>query len=671
MDPTAILHRAVDEAARLLRTDGAMAYLLDEATGILRFATDAGITDDQRRAWVRSLKVDIGVGMFGQAVAERRGRRDRRLPGRPVLRPLPRRRPPRRRPRDPLVPRRPAQSAAAGCSARWARSPAGPTRSATRRSRSSGPSPTTPPRRWPTPTSSSSWAAPGRTSSGGPRRSGPCARSAAGSSACATRRRSSSCSVDEAARLLAADGARIDVLDEATGGLYWAYDATTGHRPGLGPIAGTGEAKAGEGISGKAVREMQPIFTGDYLNDDRFEHASAPDAHVRRYEIRSVVAVPLIGDRGPLGTLTVYTGRAATRSARSDARIIEALAGQAAIAMTNARLIEELDRSREQFSHQADAERALREIAARITAIRDPTDLLQHVVDEAARLLRAERVRIDLIMPAAGRVGFTHVPGAGDIIGGAAVDDERPAVHVRRVAARRSRPAPDGRQRRLLERRRLRARPRPRRGGPRRRRQVADRHAAVRRGRAARRAPGRGAETWTRSARTRSALVEALAHQAAIAIQNARLIEAIAASREEIRRRARAEQALREIATRITAIRDPADLLKQVVDAVARPARRRPGRARPHRARHGARPPRPRLGRWRPEPAGPDRPGGVRGDRGINGLAIAHRRAVVDRRLPDRRPVHPHRRLRHVRRRERASTRSSSPRSSPTTGCWA
>ena len=55
--------------------------------------------------------------------------------------------------------------------------------------------------------------------------------------------------------------------------------------------------------------------------------------------------------------------------------------------MTNARLIEELDRSREQFSHQADAERALREIAARITAIRDPSDLLQHVVDEAARLL--------------------------------------------------------------------------------------------------------------------------------------------------------------------------------------------------------------------------------------------------------------------------------------------
>ena len=53
---------------------------------------------------------------------------------------------------------------------------------------------------------------------------------------------------------------------------------------------------------------MRPVFTGDYLADDRFEHAALPDAHVRKYAIRSVVAVPLVGDRGPLGTLTVYTG---------------------------------------------------------------------------------------------------------------------------------------------------------------------------------------------------------------------------------------------------------------------------------------------------------------------------------------------------------------------------
>ena len=43
----AILHHALEEAARLLHSDGALAYLLDPATGVLRFADDAGITDDQ------------------------------------------------------------------------------------------------------------------------------------------------------------------------------------------------------------------------------------------------------------------------------------------------------------------------------------------------------------------------------------------------------------------------------------------------------------------------------------------------------------------------------------------------------------------------------------------------------------------------------------------------
>src|SRR4029077_17733735 len=147
--------------------------------------------------------------------------------------------------------------------------------------------------------------------------------------------------VDEAAALLKADGARIDLLSEEDGALYWAYDATTGQKPGLGPIAGAGGARAGEGISGRAVRELQPVFTGDYLADDRFEHASMPDAPVRRYRIRSVIAVPLAGARGPLGTLTVYTGKV-DAFGEADAGLLEALAAQAAIAMTNARLIEQL-----------------------------------------------------------------------------------------------------------------------------------------------------------------------------------------------------------------------------------------------------------------------------------------------------------------------------------------
>ena len=66
-----LLKAAVDEAARLLDADGAMVYLIDPATGHLRFAHDAGIRSRRSRTWVRTIDLPVGVGMFGRAVAER------------------------------------------------------------------------------------------------------------------------------------------------------------------------------------------------------------------------------------------------------------------------------------------------------------------------------------------------------------------------------------------------------------------------------------------------------------------------------------------------------------------------------------------------------------------------------------------------------------------------
>ncbi len=290
-------------------------------------------------------------------------------------------------------------------------------------------------------------------------------------------------------------------------------------------------------------------------------------------------------------------------------------------------MIEELDRSRAEFSARADAERALREIAARITAIRDPVEVLQHVVDEVARLLRAERVRIDLVMPAAGRVGFTHFPGAGDLIGGTAVDEEgRPftfgasgkaiATGQTVVSTEYLEDAGFEHDPRLDEAVRL----------------DGIRSLIV--------TPLTGEEGmlgvlqvgWPEPGAfdpEEVALVEALAHQAAIAIQNARLIEAIAKSREEVRRRARAEQALREIAARITAIRDPEDLLNQVVAAARRlldAERAQLDLVEPEtgliRSAHVS-------GEGELGTLGPGSQQGVPVDRGINGTAIAGRRAIV------------------------------------------
>ena len=624
-DVGAILRRAVEEAARLLQTDGAMSYLLDHDTGILEFAYDAGITDDRRREWVRSIKLEIGTGMFGRAVAEGRVvatgdyMNDTSFIHFPDA--------------DRLVQDIDIHSFVVAPLVSGARTYGAMGTFAGRRN-AFGDAEVALVRALADHAAAAMANADlieelGRSRADVERRAdAERALREIGGQIIALRHPEEVLqrSVDEAARLLAADGARIDVLDERTGGLYWAYDATTGKRPGLGPIGGSGEAKAGEGISGRAVTEMRAIFTGDYLNDDRFEHASAPDEHVRQYAIRSVVAVPLIGGQGPLGTLTVYTGEV-DAFGPEDAWLLEALAGQAAIAMTNARLIEELDRSRGEFSRKADAERALREIAARITAIRDPAEVLQHVVDEAARLLGAQRTRIDLVMPAAGRVGFTHFPGAGDLIGGAAVnEDGRPyeygasgkAIATGRTVVSTDYLNDDGFEHDPLLDEAVRL--------------DGIRSLIV--------TPLTGEEgmlgvlqvSWPEPDAfdpDEVALVEALAHQAAIAIQNARLIEAIARSREEIRRRARAEQALREIATRITAIRDSDELLASVVDA----SRRLLGADRAQldlvdpatgliKSAHVS-------GEGMLGLPGPGAHQGIPMDRGINGAAIAHRRAIV------------------------------------------
>ena len=52
--------------------------------------------------------------------------------------------------------------------------------------------------------------------------------------------------------------------------------------------------------------------------------------------------------------------------------------------------MEALARSQADIERRADAERALRQIAARITALHEPDDILQAIVDEARRLLRAD-----------------------------------------------------------------------------------------------------------------------------------------------------------------------------------------------------------------------------------------------------------------------------------------
>ena len=102
--------------------------------------------------------------------------------------------------------------------------------------------------------------------------------------------------------------------------------------------------------------------TGDAVHDrlhgrPRSSTRLDQDELAQAVGLRSLAIAPLVSERGALGTLTVFADRPGKFTA-SDANLLGVLADQAAIAMTNARLIEELERS--QTALEARAERSAR-----------------------------------------------------------------------------------------------------------------------------------------------------------------------------------------------------------------------------------------------------------------------------------------------------------------------
>ena len=183
------------------------------------------------------------------------------------------------------------------------------------------------------------------------------------------------------------------------------------------------------GASGRAVTTGQTYISRDYLTDENLVHGHGPDTYVRneghpRRHRHAAVRRP-----GPVRRDHGVVDQGGRVRPRSTPSLLETIAGQSAVALGRARLIEELGRSRETLARRAEEERALREIASRLGAMGDdPADILNRIVHEAARLLGGERARLDLIEPLSGALAV-DVP-AGDAV-------QRPD---RRGRARRRRP---------------------------------------------------------------------------------------------------------------------------------------------------------------------------------------------------------------------------------------
>ena len=218
-------------------------------------------------------------------------------------------------------------------------------------------------------------------------------------------------------------------------------------------------------MSGLSISTRRVEWTGDYLADERFAHTVERDAFVREVGILSVIAAPMIHRDVVVGAITVYGDRRDAFDA-DDAALLLALADQAAVAIANAGLIVELERSHDEIARRADAERTLREIAARVSAILDPAEVLQQIVEETTRLLESDGARIDLYDPRARRPPLVVRRGRGDGRRPRLGHDHRPQGRRSRRRHRLRRAAPDA-DRRLPRRRALpRREPGPRRSSP-------------------------------------------------------------------------------------------------------------------------------------------------------------------------------------------------------------
>ena len=373
--------------------------------------------------------------------------------------------------------------------------------------------------------------------------------------------------VDEAARLLHADGARIDLIDPTLRLLRGAY-MSGGVRPTEEEWPDTPDETLDTGVSGLAVAEGRTFFTGDYLADGRFRHGSGSDTYVRTRGIEAVMASPLVGEDGPFGALTVFANR---RDAfdEAGAELLEAIAGQAAIAFANARLIEALDRSARQVARRAETERSLREIAARISALHEPAAILEQTAAAAGRLLEADGATIDLFDPIGTSSGFWFGVGAGrnqtspatllDIdtakgigISGRALAENRPVASDDYLTDESFVHEPSRDEFIRAEGiHSVMAAPLATDDGP---VGVINVHAI------------RPAAFGPDELR----IIGAIADLATIAVTNARLIERANRSADEVARRADVERALREIAVRLAGIRDPAEILQLTVDEAVR-----------------------------------------------------------------------------------------------------
>ena len=111
-----------------------------------------------------------------------------------------------------------------------------------------------------------------------------------------------------------------------------------------------------------------------------------------------MASAPLRGPEGEvIGTLAVSFERP-HRFTDDELALLQGLADQGAIAIANSRLTVDLRRHADELADRVEAQRTLSVMAAELTSLRDPSDVLIQTLKEAVRLLKGHGGQIGMVV---------------------------------------------------------------------------------------------------------------------------------------------------------------------------------------------------------------------------------------------------------------------------------
>jgi GAF domain-containing protein/CheY-like chemotaxis protein len=192
----------------------------------------------------------------------------------------------------------------------------------------------------------------------------------------------------------------------------------------------------GQGAAGWVLVHRRSLRTDDYLGDPRIGSVFAEEA--RRTGLTALIAVPIVIDERVEGVLLVDRHTARPFDARDEA-VLDRLAAHAAIALRNARLFDETERRRRSAEALAALSRLLTESLDVPTVARRIVDGLRPLLDVTHAAIRLRRPDGSLVLVAADEAYLAHLPvghvlPAGMAATGLAVEQGRSVALPRPLA---------------------------------------------------------------------------------------------------------------------------------------------------------------------------------------------------------------------------------------------